>query len=81
MSFRAGFEAEAVCPFYKRVRWPSREIVCESAVPEASVSALRFSGDRELLIFFRRACCSLDGCQLCPVYTAIEKKYTKTGTP
>ena len=81
MAYKGGFEADAVCPFYKRVRWPNREIVCESAVAEAAISALRFNGEQDLLRYFRRACCNLEACHLCPIYMAIEKKYTKPGTP
>ena len=74
------WDAEAVCPFYHRVRKQSREIVCEAVTPQAAVSALRFHSGRAMEAYLASLCSDLEGCRRCPGYRAASLKYDETGS-
>ena len=73
------WDAEAVCPFYRRVRKQGREIVCEAVTPRAAVSTLRFTSGRAMEAYLARRCSDLEGCRRCPNYRAASLKYDEKG--
>ncbi len=66
--------SDTKCPFFKRVRMESREIVCEAEIDEASVSAQRFASRPRMKRHFRDFCCEMEY-QGCPHYKAVLEKW------
>lgn len=64
----------AVCPFFRRLRVKSREIVCEAAVPEAAISAQRFASVTRMREYFNDFCGSR-ACAGCVHYQAVRENY------
>ncbi len=68
-------EADVKCPFFRRMRWTSRAVVCESGEKRRGVAKRSFPTDGELEDYLTRHCCSLPGCESCPGYRAAWAKY------
>ena len=69
----------AVCPFY--VRESSKTIACEGLIDvPGSLSVLHFLHESEKLLH-ERDFCTCKNCQGCPVFLALQEKYSERRKP